>query len=59
LHMHVHVRQHLRYRLGGFEPVIYPRVNGVHTYNSGANLRFKIPELGRRMNRIFGKGRVA
>jgi type IV secretory system conjugative DNA transfer VirD4/TraG family protein len=59
LHMHVHVRQHLRYRLGGFEPVIYPRVNGVHTYNSGANLRFKTPELGRRMNRIFGKGRVA
>lgn len=59
LHMHVHVRQHLRYRLGGFEPVVYPRLNGVRGCDSGANLRFKTPELGRRMNRISGKGRVA
>jgi hypothetical protein len=57
LHMHLHVRRPHRYRLSSFEPVIYPRLHQVSSGGRGANLRFKNPELARRMGRIFGRSR--
>lgn len=59
LHMHVHVRRPQRWFLSSFEPVLYPRLQQVSSHTNGANLRFKNPDLARRMNRIFGKNRVA
>lgn len=59
LHMHVHVRRHQRWFLSSLEPVLYPRLHQVSAQTNGANLRFKNPDLARRMNRIFGKNRVA
>ena len=59
LHMHLHVRRPRRYRLPTFEPVIYPRLLEVNVHTRGANLRFKNPDLARRMNRIVGKNRSA
>lgn len=59
LHMHLHVRRPMRYRLPTFEPVIYPRLLSVNAYTRGANLRFKNPNLARRMNRLFGKNTIA
>lgn len=57
LHMHMHVRRPMRYRLASFEPVIYPRLQQVTTRAQGANLRFTTADLARRMNRIFGKSK--
>ncbi len=59
LHMHVHVRRPQSYQLTSFEPVIYPRLQQVYSRTDGANLRFKNPELARRMNRIFGRNKAA
>ena len=59
LHMHIHVRRPQRYSLGSFEPVLYPKLHQVKARTQGANLRFKSPDLARRMNRIFGKNRIA
>ena len=59
LHMHVHVRRPQRWFLSSFEAVLYPRLQQVNAHTNGANLRFKNPDLARRMNRIFGKNRVA
>jgi energy-coupling factor transporter ATP-binding protein EcfA2 len=59
LHMHVHVRRPQRWFLSSFEPVLYPRLQQVNTHTKGANLRFRNPDLARRVNRIFGKNRVA
>lgn len=59
LHMHIHVRRPQRYSLGSFEPVIYPRLHQVNAHTQGANLRFKNPDLARRMSRIFGRNRIA
>lgn len=59
LHMHLHVRRPRRSRLPTFEPVIYPRLLAVNAYTRGANLRFKNPDLAQRMNRLFGKNRIA
>jgi hypothetical protein len=57
LHMHLHVRRPQRHRLTSFEPVIYPRLHQNSSPAGGANLRFKNPELARRMGRIFAKTR--
>jgi GTPase SAR1 family protein len=59
LHMHVHVRRPQRCRLSTFEPIIYPRLQQVNSCTAGANLRFKNAELARRMNRLFGRSKVA
>jgi hypothetical protein len=59
LHMHVHVRWPQRWFLSSLEPVLYLRLQQVNAHTNGANLRFKNPDLARRMNRIFGKNRVA
>lgn len=59
LHMHVHVRRPRRQSLASVAPVIYPRLHQVAAHSQGANLRFKSPELARRMNRIFGRSRSA
>ena len=59
LHMHVHVRRPQRYCLSTFKAVLYPRLHQVNTQTRGANLRFKNADLARRMNRIFGRNRVA
>jgi Type IV secretory system Conjugative DNA transfer len=59
LHMHMHVRRSQRYSLTSFRTTLYPRLHQVHAYTKGANLRFRNPDLARRMNRIFGKNRVA
>jgi hypothetical protein len=59
LHMHVHVRRPQRWFLSSFESVLYPRLQQVNADTNGANLRFRNPDLARRMNRIFGKNRVA
>ena len=59
LHMHLHVRRPQRNLLSSFEPVIYPRLHQVNSHTEGANLRFKNPDLARRMSRIFGRNRVA
>ncbi len=59
LHMHVHVRRPHRCCLSTFKAVLYPRLHQVNTQTRGANLRFKNADLARRMNRIFGRNRVA
>ena len=59
LHMHVHVRRPHQWFLSSLEPVLYPRLQQVNAHTRGANLRFRNPDLARRMNRIFGKSRVA
>jgi len=59
LHMHVHVRRSQRWFLSSFESGLYPRLQQVNADTKGANLRFRNPDLARRMNRIFGKNRVA
>jgi TraM recognition site of TraD and TraG len=59
LHMHLHVRRPQRYSLASFESVIYPRLHQANSRTNGANLRFKNPDLARRMNRIFGRNRIA
>ncbi|HKD78870.1 MAG TPA: type IV secretory system conjugative DNA transfer family protein [Candidatus Angelobacter sp.] len=59
LHMHIHVRRPRHCSLASFEPVVYQRLHRITAHHRGANLRFKSPDLARRMNRIFGKGRVA
>jgi hypothetical protein len=57
--MHLHVRRPKRYRLPTFQPTIYPRLLEVNAHTRGANLRFRNPDLARRMNRTFGKNRSA
>jgi energy-coupling factor transporter ATP-binding protein EcfA2 len=59
LHMHLHVRRPQRHVLTTFEPVIYPRLHQVNSRTNGANLRFKNPDLARRMSRIFARNKVA
>jgi type IV secretory pathway TraG/TraD family ATPase VirD4 len=59
LHMHVHVRRPQRWFLSRLEPVLYPRLQQINAHTRGANLRFRNPELARRMNRISGKNKVA
>jgi hypothetical protein len=59
LHMHVHVRRQQRWFLSSLEPMLFPRLQQVNTQTRGANLRFRNPELARRMNRISGKNKVA
>jgi type IV secretory system conjugative DNA transfer VirD4/TraG family protein len=53
LHSHLHVRAPRNYRFPGFEPRIYPRIEGVPSVD-GANLRFKDPALVRRSGRRMG-----
>ena len=53
LHLHLHVRRPPSVRLASFEPVIYPRTRSATP--RGANLRFRDPELARRMGRIFSR----
>lgn len=53
LHSHLHVRAPRSYRFPGFEPRIYPRIEGV-PQAEGANLRFKDPSLVRRSGRMGG-----
>jgi len=55
LHLHVHVRCPRHYRLAGFAPVLYPRLAPPKRGEGGANLRFRNPELSRRMGRIFAR----
>ena len=59
LHMHIHIRRSQRNLLASFEPMIYARVHQANAHTEGANLRFKSPDLARRMSRVFGKNRVA
>ena len=59
LHMHLHVRRPQWHVLTTFAPVIYPRLHQVNSRTNGANLRFKNPDLARRMSRIFGRNKVA
>lgn len=59
LHMHLHVRRPQRFFLSTFEPVLYSRLDQVNAQTQGAKLRFKNADLARRMNRIFGRNRVA
>jgi hypothetical protein len=55
IHKHLHVRRPPRYRLPGFQPMIFPRVEAPLSCNEGANLRFKDPELARRKRRVSGQ----
>jgi len=55
LHLHVHVRRPRDYRCPGFAPVLYPRLAPPSRRQCGANLRFRNPELARRMGRIFAR----
>ena len=55
LHLHVHVRRPRDYRCSGFAPVLYPRLAPRSRCEGGANLRFRNPELARRMGRIFAR----
>jgi hypothetical protein len=57
LHSHLHVRRPTRYQLPTFEPMVYPRASQPNALTSGANLRFKDPDLARRMTRISGRYR--
>ncbi|PYY25030.1 MAG: hypothetical protein DMG62_00175 [Acidobacteria bacterium] len=57
LHMHVHIACPHRYSLGSFRPTVYPRLP-LNSRASGANLRFKSPDLRRRSGRMFGNGRL-
>ena len=59
VHLHLHVRNVRRYRVSGFEPPLYPALQHVRAGGRGANLRFRNPELARRVGRIFGRGRMA
>jgi hypothetical protein len=59
LHLHLHARNVRRNRLPGFEPPLYPTLQHVKSDGVGANLRFRNPELARRVGRIFGRGRTA
>jgi GTPase SAR1 family protein len=57
LHMHLHVRRQQRYTLASFQPVIFPRLHGIQAHTRGANLKFRNPDLVRRVGRISGKGK--
>jgi hypothetical protein len=57
LHLHLHVRRQQPCRLACFEPVMYPRPAQLTSSYAGAALRFRNPELARRMGRIFPKNR--
>jgi len=58
VHLHLHVRNVRRHRLPGFEPPLYPTLQPLNAGDRGANLRFRNPELARRMVRIFGRSRM-
>lgn len=59
LHSHLHVRNPRQYRVPGFEPRIYPRLETAPR-TEGARLRFKDPALVRRSGRLgVRNGRVA
>jgi hypothetical protein len=57
LHSLVQVRPPDEVAIPGFQPVIYPRLLHSRAESSGANLRFKDPELARKYrvpNRSMG-----
>ena len=58
VHLHLHVRNFRAQRLPGFEPPLYPPLQRLNAGGRGANLRFRNPELARRMGRIFGRSRM-
>lgn len=60
LHAHLHVRPPADVKVPHFEPELYPRLKHSRASSSGANLRFKTPELAARRigRRPFGDLRV-
>ena len=59
LHLHLHVHRTLPRHLAGFEPPLYPKLNGPDQNVAAANLRFRNPELTRRVRTIFRRSKVA
>jgi hypothetical protein len=55
LHSHLHVRRPPKIRLGTFAPVIYPPMTASRGDVTGANLRFKDPEMVERRSRLSGR----
>ena len=55
LHLHLHVRRPRDDRLDSFAPVLFPRHAEPLAHVPGARLRFRNPDLARRMGRIFAR----
>ena len=59
LHLHLHVQRTLPGRLAGFEPPLYPKLNGLDAGVAAANLRFRNPDFMRRTKTIFRRNKTA
>jgi type IV secretory system conjugative DNA transfer VirD4/TraG family protein len=57
LHLHLHIRRPRSPRLPIFEPVLYSSPAEPGSVTRGAQLRFRNPDLARRMGRIFSRSK--